>query len=285
MPTSLFTIVIGLLPTLLLGSVESAIAQSDPMVTSSVACIAQVGTSGVTDTVNGAIIRCGDIGVNVGPEGVVPAVVQAEAAQLGPTLTALGYISSARLASGAATARFFAKISPLSPPPSPTAFVPILWTSSFDFMYADLETASASGVLDLGITIPQQGGAQDSIALSGPLDPPSSLSLEVPINFFLSQQPAPEIALDVATSCQLDGAAFGSGTCRTTAIVALIFDQVAFDQAMGPDTYDLEEFFIIEIIVDLPEPTPVPMGSAPMWLILGLLLVGGWGITHRARRL
>jgi len=150
-------------------------------------------------------------------------------------------ITDGALAASGVSARYYAELNELSPPPSPTSFVPLLWTGTHDFVYSNLANANASGFLTMSIS--QVGGAQQTLNFSSADPPVLGASLAVAYNSFLTSQP--ELVLDVGISCQTTGAAFGSGASNTAVRVVLAFDQAAFGQFMGGGTYLLDQYFEI----------------------------------------
>ncbi|MDJ0849602.1 MAG: hypothetical protein QNK04_14620 [Myxococcota bacterium] len=97
-----------------------------------------------------------------------------------------------------------------------------------------------------------------------------------------------DVSINASCSASSDAGLLASG-CQAVVDPEFAFDQAAFDAAMGPDTFPLEDFYAIELSANLTTPVPALRGAwrlvAPATLlVVAILAMARLGPPISARR-
>jgi hypothetical protein len=207
-------------------------------------------------------------------------------AQVNVSLSGGDQVAGAGSAEAEATLDYFFTVVSLAPPPTTVADIPLSFTDSGSLNSAIPASfgvvGSAATVLNSftgGVTVGSSTFAADSAfqAFDGS-NLFKSYGQTYRVDFHFSglpnaQTPVAHVGLDAQCTVTDEALGSASGDCTAIADPFVGFDQAAFDQLMGDKTFNLSDFFKIEVSSGLEAAAGVPEPAS--WA----LMIAGFGLT------
>lgn len=244
----------------------------------SVSCQA-LGGPGSAETNPSAIAGCNDAGTTVVGSTILSTSAAASALKLGLSSVANAQVTNGGTTGAGISHTLFAEVVAAQPTPVPLTSIPLLWDASFEFSSVSTAGDSTSGQVSLTVLRFTLGGGsagsgQDALSFTAQ-NPPGRSALSAAFEYFFDSGFRPELQLSFGNSCSTIAPGGITSSCMLALhALPLRFDQQAFDLRMGPNTFQLDQYFTIL----LPEP-----GIADLLVagIAGLTLAGSRRWTAR----